>query len=226
MSVWHFLRRHGPRAFARRTWDRLWSSLAQCYAARVFVLSADTLSNADAPAGIAFRWLSADDLARRLDPEFEIDRNSVSEARDGFGRCLAAFEGTHLTGYAWFRAADIPARHCLGAAIELPSGFAYHYKGFTHPRFRGRGVYPALIRRGLFELRGEGIESLVIVVERSNVASLQSCRRAGGVDVGELRIWGPNGAWGITPPAGAARLGLRFVAEGEREARPFLTNRG
>lgn len=209
--AFEFAARNGWGAAALRGLDRAVARLTGSYFARVFTLSCVPGDAADS-GEFEFRWLSVAEIEAARGAGVEIDDASLAEARRGFSRCWGALYADRLAGYAWYTTEDVPPSHCLGAAIELPESMAYHYKGYTLPDYRGRGLYPRLLAAGAGRLHAEGIRRVLLAVERSNRASLQSCRRAGCEELGSLRVWGRYGCWGIVPPAAAARQGIRFLA--------------
>lgn len=205
-----FVRRNGVGFLALRAIDRALAATTGSYFARVFLLTAPPTEPA-LPEGFESRWLTLDELRAARRADVEVDDRSLAEAESGFARCLGVFAGDQLAAYGWFTEDDVPPTHCLGAAIELPPGVAYHYKGFTAQGYRGLGLYPALLADAAARLAAEGIPRLVLAVERSNRASLQSCRRAGCRELGRLRIWGHEAKWAIAAPRQAAALGIRFL---------------
>ena len=55
---------------------------------------------------------------------------------------------------------------------ELPAGVAYIHHGYMFEAFRGRGLYPVLLRDAYLSLRDTGIRNLVSFVERNNTRAM------------------------------------------------------
>jgi len=63
----------------------------------------------------------------------------------------------------------------------------------TYPWARGRGIYPAAIRRITSELAAQGINRVYMVVEENNVASIKGVMKAGLEHTGDVIITGLAG---------------------------------
>ena len=131
-------------------------------------------------------------------------------------RCVAYTHDSDIVSYCWISF----ARECIGEAncdIVMPPGMAYIWDCATIPTFRGHGLYPALLRQIVAELRDAGLERFWIAAVQSNHASQQGIAKAGFrhvATVGYLRI----GPWHVhwlrcnpTAPADLARLTRSIV---------------
>lgn len=165
------------------------------------------------PDGIAVRLLSPSDSARLgFDPELEIDARKVSEAVSQGEVCVGAFLGEALAGYAWF--ACQPAPHSDGIWMDFDRGGIYTYRAFVHPRYRGRGIAPALYRAADRVFLESGRRFAVLCIEATNVASLAAARRAGARRAGFAAYWRRGRRFRFWRTRGADPCGFRFYMPG------------
>ena len=131
------------------------------------------------------------DLA--ADPSNELDASLAGRLGPGGDTCVAAFCDGRLASYGWYARDAIEAEHnrgrspYSGTAVRFPRHMAFLYKGFTHPDFRGRGIYGLVHQFALQELSAEGVTAILATADWSNNAALRSCYRLGFRYLG--RIW-------------------------------------
>jgi len=123
----------------------------------------------------------------------------------------------------------------VGSQIAPARGEAYVWDCATLPAYRGRGYYPALLRRIAADLFARGIHRVWICASVTNRPSLRGFARAGFRPVGTLQrarglgrrrtiLTPTSGASRATVVAGRVALGLAALpvepepAEGRREA--------
>ncbi len=192
------------------------------------------LSSAGEPAGPLYTWWRGDplptlpvlpglaiELARELDLLAELSGLPVSEVQArldaGHRPYLARLDGAPVA-YGWVatRAASIGA---LGISFSVPRGTRYLGDFVTLPRWRGRGIYPRLLR-AILKREGEA-DRFWIGHDTPNVASARGILKAGFTRVGEIyRL--PDGSFGVVAAdslerarAGAALLGIRLLEAGQ-----------
>lgn len=178
------------------------------HAWRVFArrLRAD---QSDAAPGAELRFASADELRTQwTDPELQF---TEAKARDAFARsevCVGAFDGRRLVGYAWF--AVEPAPHSNGLWMDFDRRAVYVYRALVTPRYRGRGIAPALYRFAdrLFLERGR--EIAVLCIEANNKPSLAAARRSGAHGVGYCVYWHRADRFFSWRTPGVRHVGFRF----------------
>lgn len=162
-----------------------------------------------APSGVELRFATADELrARWSDAELEF---TEPKARDAFARgeaCVGAFDGVRLVAYAWYAVA--PAPHSNGLWMDFDRRAVYIYRAFVTPRYRGRGIAPALFRFAdrLFLERGRQIA--LLCVEASNEPSVAAARRSGAHGVGYCAYWHGAGRFFTLRTPGVRHVGFRF----------------
>jgi GNAT superfamily N-acetyltransferase len=175
------------------------------------VLDRQSVAPLDIPAGFAFRFLNADEIARHAaDPVLCLSPELARRAARGQDLCFAALAGDRLAAFGWYALGSIEAEHCGGTAMTYPADAAYMYHGFTHPDFRGCRLHGACMSLALEALGTRGIRRLVSSVHWSNWASLKSCYRLGYARLGRLVKLGFRPLQLAFYPRAARRLGICF----------------
>jgi hypothetical protein len=85
------------------------------------------------------------------------------------------------------------------------------YKGYTHPKYRGRRLHAIGMTRALQAYQERAYKGLISYVESNNYSSLKSVYRMGYVDFGRIyvaRIFGRYYLW-ATPGCRAFGFELR-----------------
>jgi len=166
--------------------------------------------------GLTLRMLSRDDVAFYARSEaYDLPASMASRVGSGRDFCAGAFVDGQLASYAWFALSSIEPEQNRGATVASGVGFsfdrstAFMYKGFTHPRFRGRGLYRAVQQFALTELAELGVARIISTADWSNAAALASCARLGFRPLGRVWVIGIGKVVWRKPPARAARFGIR-----------------
>jgi GNAT superfamily N-acetyltransferase len=117
-----------------------------------------------------------------------------------------AMVGSEVTSYGWVTAEPEPMDD-LGVSFTAPPGDVWLYDFATVPEFRGRRLYPALLRFILSELKKQDLKRAWIGTEPGNVASQHGIRRAGFTLVVESKFVGRpgQGHFEIYPCPGVSR---------------------
>jgi hypothetical protein len=124
------------------------------------------------------RFLSPRELyAFAKDPEYELSEDFLGRALSRRDRCFGFVENGALASYGWYAAG--PTEAADGLVLRFDPAYAYMYKGFTHPDFRGHRLHALGMASALEALTREGKKGLVSYVEASNLASMKSCARMG-----------------------------------------------
>jgi GNAT superfamily N-acetyltransferase len=89
-----------------------------------------------------------------------------------------AMIGTEVASYGWVTPEPEPMDD-LGVAFTSPPGDVWLYDFATVPEFRGRRLYPALLRRILDDLKEQGVRRAWIGTSPGNYASQNGISRAG-----------------------------------------------
>jgi hypothetical protein len=111
------------------------------------------------------------------DPEYDLSSAFIDRAFSRGDRCFAFAEEGVLSSYGWY--STRPTDAGPGLVLHFDPAYAYMYKGFTLPRFRGHRLHAVGMASALEAYTREGSKGLVSYVESSNFASLRSCDRMG-----------------------------------------------
>jgi len=157
------------------------------------------------------RFLSAVEIAAfATDPTNELAVEFASRASAGLDCCFAIVDRGRLAAYSWYALQSIEGAHHVGLPMSFPSNTAYMYKAFTHPEYRGKGLYGIGVSRALEALAPRGVTRLVTSINRANFASMGSTRRLGFKSLGNLWTLGPGARRIAWTPRAAQRLGIQF----------------
>jgi len=150
------------------------------------------------------------------DPTNELDESFAQRIEEGQHFCFAALSarksgGQRLAAYAWFVLHQVDAeynegRHKnTGVCFSYPDHAVFMYKGWTHPDFRGRGLYGIVNGLAIRGLSDRGITHCLSTMDWTNTAARRSCSRLGFIELG-LVARGGWGNWMHTSSLRAARL--------------------
>lgn len=121
--------------------------------------------------GIVIRELDADELPTLArDPELRLALDFVHAANKRGDRAFGAFDGPKLVAYAWRSVSTAPHEHDIWVRVRRP--YSYSYKAFTIPRYRGRGIAPALILLADMRMLELGFTHRVGFVSTTNFSSV------------------------------------------------------
>lgn len=130
-------------------------------------------------------------------------------------RCYGALVGETVVSYGWYSsrptavtAIDDDAILCFDAA------YAYMYRGYTLPAYRGKRLHGIGMARAMKALVDEGQKGLVSCVEAGNFASLASCQRLGYKVFGQLLCVKRKGRFVSLATRGCKAYGMRIVLGG------------
>ncbi len=169
-----------------------------------------------------FDFLTAEEVCRfSEDPHSELHASHADRLAGGRDFCFAAISENRLAAYAWFALDSVSAegnrgrQENTGVAVAFPQNTAFMYHGFTHPDFRGQGLYGQINGLAMRKLSDQGIQFLLSTMDWTNRAAYRSCQRLGFIELGFLWRWG-WGRWMHTwAPQKAKRLGFRFGPDAE-----------
>jgi GNAT superfamily N-acetyltransferase len=139
------------------------------------------------------------------------------EARFAAGhRCSVAYLGSVAAAYGWVAGAEASIGE-LDVSFRLTGADRYLWDFQTLPEWRGRGLYPRLLQRILWN---EGLDEarFWIINAPENLASARGIQKAGFRVVGDLAFAQDDGRAGLVPATdhdraaiGAGLLGVPLI---------------
>lgn len=151
------------------------------------------------------------------EPSNDLNSSLANRLELGHDFCIGAVIGGRLAGYCWIATHSIEARHnrsteseASGVAFSYPNDYAFRYKGFTHPDFRGRGVYRRVAHVASLEMKKKGVRYILSTAETVNYSALRSSYRCGYEYLGMCVLLG----WRNTSFVWAADLSNRGIKIG------------
>jgi ribosomal protein S18 acetylase RimI-like enzyme len=176
-------------------------------------------------SGLTCRFLTPDDIRLfAVDPSNELGPELADRVAAGHDVSFGAIIGQRLAGYGWCALGSIEAEHTGGVALTFPSHIGYMYKGFTHPDFRGQGINRIRVALAGQALAERGIRQLVCLVDWTNWASIQSCRRSGSQVLGQTVTFRLAGRRYWFLPEAARQLGICIGDKTEARAARLVTD--
>jgi len=174
---------------------------------------------------LTFRFLTPEDVREfSADPTNLLDEAFADRLETGQHFCFAAISAKQtgerrLAAYAWFAPHRVDAecnqgKHKnTGVDFSYPNHVVFMYKGFTHPEFRGRGLYGMVNGLAMRSLSDRGITHILSTMDWTNMAARRSCLRLGFSELGLVYRWG-WGRWMHTNAPRASRsLGIQVGSE-------------
>ncbi|HVY45686.1 MAG TPA: hypothetical protein VHB21_07395 [Minicystis sp.] len=137
----------------------------------------------------------------------DLDEAFVRDAMAHGDRCYAALDGDTLASYGFYSTRPTPIDE--HAVLHFDPAYAYMYKGFTRPAYRGKRLHGIGMARATAELVAEGKRGLVSYVRSNNFASLRSCYRLGYRDFGRIVLASFGDVRRAWASAGCKRFGFR-----------------
>lgn len=213
-------RKYGVWAVAQLLVDRALNRFGNVIISNLICVDAASAGDPPGPdPRFEFRFLSPNELATFAhDPAHELDSEFVVRASLGHDVCFAALDGSRLASYGWFALGCIEREHCE-VAMSYPAHVAYSYKGFTHPEYRGRGLYAAVKRRALDALAARGVTTMVSSINWTTWASLRSNDRIGYRKLGRMVLIEIRGRQWAKWPRGHNGLDIRFGPQADLSSR-------
>lgn len=115
---------------------------------------------------------AAEEVAKALD-------HSLAKRRFERGEvCFAALHEGKIVSYCWMAQGKIGIEELDLAVSTLPDE-VYLYDAFTLPPWRGRGLYPVILREMLLYAGRNGFSRALIFVAAGNTASRRGVLKAG-----------------------------------------------
>ena len=133
----------------------------------------------------SFRFANRKDLVEMKETEkFEIHDFDI-EAHEKGEKCLLHFVNEELAGYTWAHPFLAPTI-ISGISLKIPNDTIYNYKGFTHPRFRGKGLQSSRYFSLFENFENEAKQRLLGYVEFTNWSSQRGQKKGGYLGIGAM----------------------------------------
>ena len=133
------------------------------------------------PDQFAFEVLDrfdAEDLRFRLSTVRELGPRLAALRRDSLECGIIWARDGYAAAYGFVRRGEAPIPE-VGGGLELGANDVYVYDCFVSPSFRGRRLYPFLLRQLCAHARRRGAERAFIAVDAANVPSVRGIEAAG-----------------------------------------------
>lgn len=195
-QVQQIRRRHGWLAAFRYAVYRLLQRLAVMDVTHFMVHELADVRASELPVGTECRLLSAAEVREfARDPSNDISVELVNRLEGAWDLCFGAVVNGRLACYGWYALHSIEAENNSatgeaksGIALSFGDNYAFRYKGFTHPDFRGQRLYSLTAEHAAIALRHQGIDYVLSTAEWVNFSALKSSYRSGYRQLGWLAV--------------------------------------
>jgi hypothetical protein len=142
--------------------------------------------------------------------KYELSAEFVRHALEKGDKCYAILDGETVASYGWYSLRPTALSEEL--VLHFDPSFAYMYKGFTLPEYRGQRLHAIGMSRALREYTELGCKGMVSYVESNNFPSLRSCYRMGYKNFGTIYFARMIGQYLIYGTPGCLEFGFRVAA--------------
>jgi hypothetical protein len=191
MDIQHITDSMGARGVGPTFRDLIYRAANKVTDVRVLSGMALTMDSLDPSylqelAGMSWGFLGQERLEASFGQGIEqaMTHEFIHDAITKGDRCYGACDGDRVVAYGWY--STRPTAVTDGLLLRFAEGWAYMYKGYTLPEYRGRRLHGLAMARALRAYAEEGKDGLVSYVDVTNEASLKSCRRMGYRELGLL----------------------------------------
>jgi len=142
-------------------------------------------------------------------PEYQLSEAFLDQALEKGDQCYGFLDGDALASYGWY--SNKPTEIAWpGLVFHFDDRYAYMYKAFTHPSYRGHRLHAIGKTRALSSLLTSGYRGLVSYIEWNNFDSLRSNHRMRHADLGTIYLAGIFRDYYFYCDAGCKRNGIRL----------------
>ena len=147
-------------------------------------------------ADVECRFISPDEVREfSKDPKCDIDPRIAERIETGYDYCFGGILDGVLVSYCWLALHSIEKEHNQGSdspragiALSYPDAYAFRYKGYTHPDYRGRRLYARVGTEASLAMQELGVRYILSTAEFVNYSALKSSYRAGYDYLGILAV--------------------------------------
>jgi RimJ/RimL family protein N-acetyltransferase len=134
-----------------------------------------------------WQFFSAEELHDlAADSSNEITEKFLDDALAKGDRCYGAMDGDALVTYAWMSHKPTDAD---GLVVHFDPAYAYFFKAFTSPHYRGKRLNSICAHRALRHCVSDGYRGFIADIDAHNFASLYAADRMGFVKFGQATIF-------------------------------------
>lgn len=133
---------------------------------------------AAALSGASFRTADGGDAARYARAVGTDSATTFVRRLGPTGRCFIVDMDDRIVHASWFTTSTSWVGE-MGAYLVFPPRHGYVYESFTHPRARGRGLYPFALAHICRSVAAEGCPRVWIAIEDHNASSRRAVEKAG-----------------------------------------------
>ncbi|MDQ4064677.1 MAG: GNAT family N-acetyltransferase [Actinomycetota bacterium] len=128
--------------------------------------------------GVTFRAATAGDAPRYARDVGTDSITTFVRRLDATNRCFIVDMDDRIVHSSWFTTSKSWVGE-IAAYFILPPRHGYVYESFTHPRARGRGLYPLALARICRLVADEGCPRVWVAIEEDNLSSRRAVEKAG-----------------------------------------------
>ena len=221
-STREIFERHGVQAAAKYAGFRLAQRIADIDVTHFMIQDVTELPATKHKRDVECRFLSSDEVRQLAeDPENDLPLEIADRLDLGYDLCFAGLVEGRVACYCWFALHSVEARNNSstgrpgsGIAISFPEEYAFRYKGFTHPQFRGRRLYSLVACEAAKAMQTRGCQFILSSAEWVNPSALKSSYRSGFRYLGVLSVVKIFGRRYVRHPE-MAEQGIYFDGEAE-----------
>jgi hypothetical protein len=169
-------------------------------------------------AGYTIRFLEPRELVEfSSQREYEIPGDFLQSAILRGDDCVGVLDGNTLISYGWYSRCPTAVNDDL--VLHFDPAYVYMYKGFTHPKYRGRHLSDLVMAFALQEYANRGNKGLVSFAESHNWPSLKALYGMGCKDLGTIHSIRLFGKYFVSHSRSCEQFQCRLVpVAGERNA--------
>lgn len=160
--------------------------------------------------GYTIRFLEQSELVEfSRQAEYEIPSEFLQGAFRRGDECVGVLDGPTLISYGWYSRRPTAIDDDL--VLHFDPTYVYMYKGFTHPKYRGRHLSDLVMAFALEEYTKKGSKGLVSFAESHNLPSLKALYGMGCKDLGTIYAIKLFGKYFVSHSRSCHQLQFRLV---------------
>jgi len=174
--------RYGIFVLSYRIVMRLFKPVVQFYSERIYQtdLTGDESIQAEPPPGVTMQLLTPDRHEELRALSQYPDKDYIQKRLAENHTCFLAISDNTIAFYAWGVMGErVFADGVTTWPLQVASNESYIYNCFTAEKFRGRGIFPYMLKEAAKFYKGRNVSVLKAIVYGRNYASWRSFEKAG-----------------------------------------------